>query len=240
MVFASFPLDVRTSVLPLDMLLPVDSCGKDRPVARSFTRQFHEANNEYTLSLSLPGVSPSDLELCIEDGVLTISGTTKVGMHEYTAAHRVRVPQDAEAPLARATAENGILSISLPKRPKVTHEIAVASSGDALPTAFEGDYVVNLPIPGVRPSDLKVVCEEGMLSIAVETNTTQHATRTVKRIRLPRDDDASAAAAAAEYGILRIVLPKRAAEVSAAGQKSAHRIEVSHGSSSSSTLTSRL
>jgi len=233
MAFGSFPLDVITSVSPLEVLLPIESLSMNRPSSRSSTRQFHETDHEYTLSLALPGVSPADLKLVIEEGMLSISGETKVGAQQYSASHRVRVPPDAEAAMAKAVAENGVLSITLPKRPKQTHEIKVGCKNDELPKAAEGDYVVSFPFPGVRPSDFKVVCEDSVLSIAVETNTTQHATRTLKRMRIPGDADVSAAAAAAELGILSIVFPKRAAEAPKEVQaaNSSHRIAVSSGSS---------
>jgi len=237
MAFGSFPIDVFTRVSPLDMLLPLDSFERDRSAARSSARQFHETDTEYTLSLALPGVSPADLKLAVEDGVLTISGTTKLGTQEYNAAHRVRVPRDADPTLAKAAAENGILSISLPKRPKQTHEITVASSTDGLPKAAEGDCVLNLPFPGVRPSDFKVVCEDGVLSIAVETNSAHHATRSLKRMRLPENADVAAAAAAAEHGILTIIVPRGTTEApkEVLTTKSTQHIAITNSSSEASS-----
>ncbi|KAL1529141.1 hypothetical protein AB1Y20_000101 [Prymnesium parvum] len=231
MAFGSFPVDVLTSVTPLDMLLPVEPFEIDFPVLRSSARHFHEDDKEYTLSLALPGVSPADLKLAVEDGMLTISGATKKDTQTYRASHRVRIPSDADPTLAKAVAENGILAITLPRRPKVTHEIAVASSNDAVRKAAEGDYVVSLPFPGVRPSDFKVVCEDSVLSIAVETNTTQQATKTVKRMRLPADADVSAATAAAEFGILTVTLPRRTIGAPEEGQnaRSIQAIAITNG-----------
>ncbi|KAL1510950.1 hypothetical protein AB1Y20_005777 [Prymnesium parvum] len=236
MAFGSFPLDVLTSVSPLDMLLPIEPLyAADSLAARSSSRHFHETEHEYTLSLALPGVSPADLKLAVEDGMLTISGATTTGTQKYTASHRVRLPHDADPALAKAAAENGILSITLPKRQKVTHEIKVGSSNDELPKAGDDDYVVTHPFPGVRPTEFKLVCEDDVLSIAVETNTTQHATRTLKRMRLPVDADVSAAAAAAEYGILTIIFPRRTAEAAPdkPATQSARLIAVTNGGGSS-------
>ncbi|KAL1526137.1 hypothetical protein AB1Y20_014865 [Prymnesium parvum] len=235
MAFGSFPLDVLTNVSPLDMLLPIEPRYVDYPAARSSSRHFHETEHEYTLSLALPGMSPADLKLAVEDGMLTISGATTAGTQKYTASHRVRLPHDADAALAKAAAENGILSITLPKRQKVTHEIKVGSSNDELPKAGDDDYVLTQPFPGVRPTEFKLVCEDDVLSIAVETNTTQHATRTLKRMRLPGDADVSAAAAAAEYGILTIIFPRRTAKAAPdePATQSARLIAVTNGSGSS-------
>ncbi|KAL1523456.1 hypothetical protein AB1Y20_018396 [Prymnesium parvum] len=225
MAFGSFPLDVLTNVSPLDMLLPIEPLyAADTLAARSSSRHFHESEHEYTLSLALPGVSPADLKLAVEDRMLTISGATTTGTQKYTASHR-------------AAAENGILWITLPKRQKVTHEIKVGSSNDELSKAGDDDYVLTHPFPGVRPTEFKLVCEDDVLSIAVETNTTQHATRTLKRMRLPVDADVLAAAAAAEYGILTIIFPRRSA-VAASDEpatQSARLIAVTNGGGSSAS-----
>ncbi|KAL1515125.1 hypothetical protein AB1Y20_004187 [Prymnesium parvum] len=141
--------------------------------------------------------------------------------------------------MAQAAAENGILSITLPKRPKQTHEITVASSTDELPQNDEDSYVLNHPFPGVRPSEFKVVCEDGVLSIAVETNTAHHATRSWKRMRLPVDANVPAAAAAAVNGILTIIIPKHTSEVvsHAPPTRGARLIAVTNGSGNSPTST---
>mmetsp|Transcript_5417 Transcript_5417/g.13851 ORF Transcript_5417/g.13851 Transcript_5417/m.13851 type:complete len:235 (-) Transcript_5417:247-951(-) len=232
MAFGTFPIDVLSSAQPLGMLLPIKPQYVEQRAARSSARKFHETDEGYSLSLELPGLSPADLKVAIEDGMITISGTTKTGKHTYNASHRVAVPPEADTKLARAAAENGILSITLPKRQKVIHEIMVASSNDKLPKAADDDYVLSLPFPGVRPSDFKVVCEDRVLSIATETNTSTHATRTLKRTRIPEDADVSAAGAAAEYGILTISMPRRAEELSTEEppKKSARLVAVTNGS----------
>ncbi|KAL1496481.1 hypothetical protein AB1Y20_016435 [Prymnesium parvum] len=184
----------------------------------------------------LTNVSPLDMLLPIEplytDSLAARSSSRHFHEtdHEYTLS--LALPDPA---LVKAAAENGILSITLPKRQKVTHEIKVGGSNDELPKAGDDDYVLTHPFPGVRPTEFKLVCEDDVLSIAVETNTTQHATRTLKRMRLPVDADVSAAAAAAEYGILTIIFPRRTAEAAPdkPATQSARLIAVTNGGGSS-------
>ncbi|KAL1529220.1 hypothetical protein AB1Y20_000176 [Prymnesium parvum] len=236
MAFGNFPLDVLSSVSPFDIILPRKPIDVDRSAQRTSACKFHEEEKGYSLSLMLPGVSPADLKLSIEDGMLTISGATKTDTQTYRASYRVRVPSDADPASAKAAAEHGILSITLSKRPKVTHEIAVASSSAGPRKTTEDDYVLNLPFPGVRPCDFKVVCEDSVLSIAIDTSSTQQATKTVKRI-LPADADVSAATAFAEHGILTISLPRRSNETHEEGPsaRSTHLITVTNGSGGSPT-----
>ena len=77
---------------------------------------------------SLPGVSPDEIGVTIEDGLLTIegerAGETEKGEGEYLLRERrsgrfrraLRLPGSVDADKASPRYENGVLTISLPKR----------------------------------------------------------------------------------------------------------------------------
>ena len=86
-----------------------------------------EEGDNLVLRASVPGVKPEDIEVTIEDGVLSIKGETKVESEENQGGylmrerrsgtfHRsVRLPDSVDADKAESGYENGVLTITLPK-----------------------------------------------------------------------------------------------------------------------------
>lgn len=179
-----------------------------RPAKAARRHQLHETDDGYELSLPLPGMRPDDLAMSIEDGVLSISGETKATGKHFEASHRLRLPRDVDAESASAMAEHGIVKIMLPKLPRATHQLPVAEGSDSLSPA-DTDYQLTVAVPGVRPSDLKVSCEDGVLSIEGETKAGYQHLVVSRQHRLPDDANFEAGSAAAQDGILTIVVPKR-------------------------------
>src|SRR5581483_9072074 len=95
--------------------------------------------------------------------------------------------------------------------------------GPALNAYEEGDnYVVETQVPGLKPEDIDVTLEQGVLTIRGETKTEQerkernylvreHRTGSFSRsLRLPYAVDADAVQATYEHGVLRLTMPKAA------------------------------
>ena len=88
--------------------------------------------DEFTISAALPGVSPDDLEVSLDERLLTIKGKTqsedeevnyfkrerRIGSFERT----LRLPESLDLDKATTTYTHGVLSISVPrmeaKKPK--------------------------------------------------------------------------------------------------------------------------
>ncbi len=82
----------------------------------------------YRISLELPGVNEDDIDLTIDDGVVTVRGEKKTERKEegdtwyfterqYGAFSRsFRVPPDADATGVTADLRDGVLTITLPKK----------------------------------------------------------------------------------------------------------------------------
>jgi HSP20 family protein len=88
-----------------------------------------ETNDEIQVSAELPGLSPQDVNVTVENGVLTISGEKKQEVQEgkedsnyYLYERRYgrfersfSLPRTVNADKVKAQFENGVLTIGLPK-----------------------------------------------------------------------------------------------------------------------------
>jgi HSP20 family protein len=99
-----------------------------------------EEAERYVIEADLPGIDPKDIEITMEQGVLTIKGersSEKEETHEgYRRVERVRgtfyrrfsLPDSADAEHIEAKGKNGVLEIVLPKLQKVQpRKISVSS-----------------------------------------------------------------------------------------------------------------
>jgi HSP20 family protein len=94
--------------------------------ASVFPLDIYEQDNRLFVRASLPGVKAEDLNVNLENGVLTISGETKQDFnnqqgrfyhreHTYGKFVRsVRVPEEVDQNSIDAQFENGILTVSMP------------------------------------------------------------------------------------------------------------------------------
>ena len=98
---------------------------KARPTRRGFT--VHETDEAFSLKTALPGLSPEDLSLEVSDGRLKLSATRSGDAPEgYRAIRRERGNLSFERSIKlgpkvnpegiEAAFENGILTVTLPKR----------------------------------------------------------------------------------------------------------------------------
>lgn len=88
----------------------------------------------YDISMELPGVSEDDIELSVENGVVTVRGEKKTqeekkgdtwyfSERQYGAFRRsFRLPEDAEGDKAVARMQDGVLHVSVPKRSREAAE----------------------------------------------------------------------------------------------------------------------
>ena len=110
------------------------------PALRSFGEELNgnggvgldvfETNDDFVVKASVPGVEPKDVEITVEDDVLTIKGEsehreeTKEGQYlrreirTGSFSRSLRLPPTVDAEKAEAAFEHGILKLTLPKRPE--------------------------------------------------------------------------------------------------------------------------
>ena len=88
-------------------------------------------DKQYRLSVEVPGVPIEDIELSVEDDMLVIKGEKKEQHEEkerdYSLSERsygaferrISLPQDAEVESIKASSENGVVSILIPRDHKL-------------------------------------------------------------------------------------------------------------------------
>lgn len=90
-----------------------------------------EEDNRFVIKADVPGVDPKDIEITMEDGVLTIKGERafdenenresyrRVERHRGTFYRRFSLPDTADAEKIEARGKDGVLEIVIPKHEKV-------------------------------------------------------------------------------------------------------------------------
>lgn len=102
----------------------------DELETRTLSLDVIETNTDFVVKAAIPGVDPKDVDITINDDVLTISGQYKSEAEEKDHAyirrelhwggfHRsLKLPPTVEADKANAKFEHGMLELTLPKRPE--------------------------------------------------------------------------------------------------------------------------
>ncbi len=94
-----------------------------------------ELENEYRVSADIPGVEPADLEVAVEDGVLTVKGyrhyedetsenaeVTRVD-ERCRFERRLRFPGEIVEGDVKAVYKNGVLTVTIPKPEEAKPEV---------------------------------------------------------------------------------------------------------------------
>ena len=102
-----------------------------REIAAGFWPQVDvsETDKEIKVSAEIPGVEPKDIDVSVEDGILTIKGEKKYEREEkekgqyrmersYGSFERtIELPAEVDESKAKAEFKKGVLRLTLPKRP---------------------------------------------------------------------------------------------------------------------------
>ncbi|MBA4503360.1 Hsp20/alpha crystallin family protein [Marinobacterium marinum] len=95
----------------------------------------HETENDYRVHVDMPGVKKEDVEISLDNGVLTVKGETRKESKEELDGKLIRqerhvgqfirqlsVGADVDTQAVKAAFADGVLEITLPKRPAATEE----------------------------------------------------------------------------------------------------------------------
>ena len=104
----------------------------DRPLNRWMPRvDVLDEDDALLVRTEIPGVDPESIDVTVESGTLTIKGSRRFANEESTENyHRkeifegsfertILLPEGADAEAVTAASKDGILEISIPKRPEV-------------------------------------------------------------------------------------------------------------------------
>ena len=87
-----------------------------------------EEDNLYLITADIPGVKPDDIDIHMEDGILTIKGERESNKEEEKDNYRriershgvfyrrFTMPDNADAERISAKSEHGVLQVSIPKK----------------------------------------------------------------------------------------------------------------------------
>jgi HSP20 family protein len=91
-------------------------------IPRGFS--LYETSDDWRLRADLPGFAKKDLEITLEDGILTITAEHGDDAHGFTGNmnRSLRLPKDLATDRISASLENGVLEVTLPKREPVNPE----------------------------------------------------------------------------------------------------------------------
>jgi HSP20 family protein len=85
----------------------------------------YESLDEVRISVELPGVSLDDVQLDVEDGVLSVRGDRTLRSSRFRYERRFRLGESVDVPRIVADGGDGVLVITLPKiaaaRPRRIH-----------------------------------------------------------------------------------------------------------------------
>ncbi len=105
-----------------------------------------EESARFVILADLPGVDPQEVEVLMDKGILSIKGERKSESTQQTDRYsrierrygmfhrRFALPDSADAEGITANGRNGVLEISIPKRPETTPrriEVGNGTAGDA-------------------------------------------------------------------------------------------------------------
>lgn len=186
-----------------------------------------ECDDKFVVTIECAGVSADDIQLESHGTVLSAKGITKTASNSHFVDYRVALPGTADfsSELIAAECVDGILTVSVPKRPPTTLSIAVETTpvedGDReeADKADKADkYSLTVVAAGIAAADLALsVDERGLLTVSGESKRT--GARLDRRYRLPSDADRERVRAAHVDGILTVSVPKTSKDEQAVPRK---------------------
>jgi HSP20 family protein len=104
----------------------------------------HESDSAYTVVADLPGLTADQINVKLDDDVLTVSAEVQENRNSDNArallqervygkfSRSVRLPQPVARDQVEATYENGVLTLTLPKAPEAQPRLIAVKPGKVL------------------------------------------------------------------------------------------------------------
>ncbi|MDJ0952975.1 MAG: Hsp20/alpha crystallin family protein [Acidimicrobiia bacterium] len=117
---------------PFATMREFDRLFEGRPASNWMPRvDVFDQDNDLMVRIEVPGVDPESIEVTVEGGTLTVKGgrnftteETKANYHrkeifEGSFERTILLPDGVDPEAVTATSKDGILEISIPKRPEI-------------------------------------------------------------------------------------------------------------------------
>ncbi|HEU4624313.1 MAG TPA: Hsp20/alpha crystallin family protein [Steroidobacteraceae bacterium] len=93
--------------------------------------ELREADDQVEVIAELPGLEQRDVELTLQDGVLTLKGQKKIEKDGTVYSERwegaferdIEVGEDVDPDKVKASFKNGVLTVLLPKKPEAQRQV---------------------------------------------------------------------------------------------------------------------
>lgn len=209
-------LSIMQPTMPMtlfDTMVAADSMLAMHPFAHmhDVPRLVEQEDGSFALTLSAPGVNPNDIKVSVNDDKLEIAGQTRASAGSHVLKWSTRLPRDADTDAITVSAKDGLVSITVPKKPEAAPtQIEVSATAPEETTDDGSDslrYTLTLSLPGLAAADVSVSTADGVVTVSGETKRT--GVRVAKSMRLPRDADCSGATASHVDGLLTLTVPKK-------------------------------
>lgn len=102
--------------------------------------EVNETDTEVRVTAEVPGLNEKDIELTVEDGVLTLRGEKKSETQDKDRGYserfygrferRIALPNGVDEERANARFENGVLTVTMPKSPEMEHARRIPISSE--------------------------------------------------------------------------------------------------------------
>jgi HSP20 family protein len=114
------------NLIPTNRITPVLFDELDRFLSRSappmdiMNTRAKEMDNEWQLEIDLPGFKREEINIDMAEDYLNVQAKTEDEQRSFRGSveHRFRLPSDVDASGINARYENGVLCLTVPKRPQ--------------------------------------------------------------------------------------------------------------------------
>eukprot|EP00963_Diacronema_lutheri_P006552 scaffold574_cov333-Pavlova_lutheri.AAC.41 len=155
------------------------------------------------ITLQVPGFTAEDIEISVGGQRLHIEGKNA---KEETFQKEYRLLDDAAVDKIAARCSHGILQVLVPLVSAQRTEVDVASTIDVSDEDTEHFHSMQFAVPGLRPQDVRISIEGGIINIVGE-RTEGYKARFQKQLQLPREVDPQGVRAMVQHGVLSIAVP---------------------------------
>jgi HSP20 family protein len=186
---------------------------KNKKVYRSIDANANETDDQFTLTMDLPGVKSDQLNVQVGDGGSSLSITAdRPTANGTVVAYRQRFTVDedmVDTEKLQATLADGVLTVLLPKKEAAKPiEVPVIEGEPAALTAE--DLRITFDVPGIKAAELKVVVHNGLLTITGQRQRGDTYSRVQRTMMVDRHrTDLTQPKAYLAHGVLTFTAPHK-------------------------------